>query len=122
MESKKASGVKFDNGKPMFSLIPPEVLFALSKLYTDGAEKYDPRNWEKGMRYMRMADALQRHFWKWMMGFDFDEETPNAHHLIAVIFSAISLYVYQIREIGTDDRPDLDWNSFSDFVEKARLE
>lgn len=38
--SKPEAGIKLDEGKEMFELLPPRVLFLIAKLYTNGAKKY----------------------------------------------------------------------------------
>ena len=49
-------GVKFDQDKERFELLPPEALFELSRLYTNGAKKYEARNWERGIAYARVIE------------------------------------------------------------------
>ena len=43
-----------DEGKPRYSLIPPEPLKRLAMLYVRGAEKYDDHNWVKGQPTSRI--------------------------------------------------------------------
>lgn len=95
--------LRLDDGKERFDLLPPEALFALSELYTRGAQKYAARGWEEGMDWGRCFAALMRHAWKWMRGEDYDPET-GAHHMIAVAWNAFALYVYHVRKVGKDDR------------------
>ena len=87
------TGVKHDQGKPDFSLLPPEALFELAKLYTFGAAKYAPRNWELGMDTDRLFAALQRHAWAWKQGEVLDTET-QLHHMASVAFCAFALITY----------------------------
>ena len=47
-------GLKHDQGKLRFDLIPPEALIELAKVLTYGASKYNDRNWEFGMAYGRL--------------------------------------------------------------------
>jgi hypothetical protein len=98
-----AGGVKFDDEKPRFDLIPPEAITELAKLMTMGAKKYDDRNWEKGMRWGRTFAALNRHLWKFWNGQEIDPET-GVHHMVAVIWNAVALYTFVARGIGEDDR------------------
>jgi hypothetical protein len=102
MVDERTPGIKFDEGKPRFDLIPPEFLLELAKLYTVGAEKYTPRNWEKGMAWSRPLAALYRHLNKWQMGESVDPET-GINHLVSAIWNAIALYTYETRHIGEDD-------------------
>jgi len=60
------TGVKKDEGKARFELLPYEVLAAVARILTAGAKKYADRNWEKGIAYGRVFGAAQRHltnFW-----------------------------------------------------------
>lgn len=74
------AGVKLDNGKLRYSLIPPEALEELAKVMTFGAEKYTPNGWksvpEAKERYM---DALFRHIEKYRKGEKFDNESNISH-------------------------------------------
>lgn len=92
-----------DDGKSRMDLIPPEMPEALGQLYRRGAEKYSPRGWEEGMSWGRCFASLLRHAFKWARGEDYDSET-GAHHMIAVVWNATALYVYHVRNKGTDDR------------------
>lgn len=97
-------GLRFNDNKPRFDLIPPEAILALAEHYTVGARKYADRNWERGMDYSKCFASLERHVWAWMSGEDQDEET-GSHHMIAAAWNALALFVYHKREIGVDDRP-----------------
>jgi len=98
-----AGGVKHDIGKPRYELIAPEFLHGLAKILTFGAEKYDDRNWEKGMAWGRPFGALQRHLWAWWNGEEIDAETGKSHlHHAACCLMFLS--AYEARNIGLDDR------------------
>ncbi len=49
-------------------LLPYRALMAVSKIFEEGAKKYDANNWRKGIPLSRYADSGPRHFAKWMMG------------------------------------------------------
>ena len=97
-------GLRYNDGKPRFDLLPPEALKALAAHYGKGAEKYAARNWERGMDWCKCFASLERHAWAWMGGEDLDPEN-GSHHMIAVAWNAIALFTYAMRNIGTDDRP-----------------
>ncbi len=96
-------GLRYDDNKPRYDLIPPEAMDELALLYTIGAKKYAERNWERGMNWGKVFGSLMRHAWKWMRGQEYDEET-GVHHMIHVAWNAIALYIYYVRKIGLDDR------------------
>ena len=100
-------GVKFDQGKIPMHLHPPEPLFAIGEIWDFGQKKYSARNWEEGMDWSRPFGALMRHMWAWWGGEKKDPETGKSHlwHAGCCIFMLIT---YEIRGIGTDDRPRID--------------
>lgn len=94
---------KFDTGKPSYSLLPPDALAELVKVYDIGARKYSRGNWENGMEWHRVFDALQRHAWAFWSGQD-NDPVDGQHHLASVAWAALTLIAYQKRGIGSDDR------------------
>jgi hypothetical protein len=48
-------------GKGRFDLITPVAQRRLARVYETGAEKYEPRNWEKGFPLSRLLDSAKRH-------------------------------------------------------------
>jgi len=95
--------VKHDEGKLRYDLIPPYALSALAEVYTIGAQKYGDRNWEKGMSFGRVFGALCRHAWAWWAGEKKDQE-DGQHHLASVVWCAFTLFEYERRGTGIDDR------------------
>lgn len=96
-------GVKHDQDKLPYDLIPPELMESVAKVLQFGAKKYAPRNWEKGMDWSRVFSALQRHSWAWWKGEDKDPETGFSHLEHAACCIAF-LLAYEQREVGKDDR------------------
>lgn len=99
-----AQSFKYDEGKVRYDLVPPLALEALAKVYTMGAAKYSPRNWEKGMDWSKCYAAAQRHLQDYWKGEDLDPES-GLPHLAHAAWNCVALLEYYIREIGTDDRP-----------------
>ena len=98
-----SNGVKLDAGKTRFDLLPPDALQAVAQVYTFGAEKYAPRNWEKGMDWGRVYAAGQRHMNSFWGGEARDPETGYLHTAHAG-FAALTLTAYQLRSVGEDTR------------------
>jgi hypothetical protein len=96
--------VKFDEGKPAYHLLPPELLEETARVLEYGAKKYAPRNWEAGMHWSRPFGALMRHMWAWWRGEATDPETGFSHLAHAACCIAF-LLAYEARKIGGDDRP-----------------
>jgi hypothetical protein len=104
-------GVKHDTGKLPYELLPWDAVEEVVKVLQFGAQKYAARNWEKGMSWSRIFGAIQRHgVAMFQRGENKDPETQLLHtaHLAC---EALFLLAYQLRKVGTDDRPfkiDLD--------------
>jgi len=97
------SGVKFDEGKPSVSLIPPTAILEEAKVMGYGAGKYGRNNWLKGMAWSRLASAAFRHLLAWELGEENDQET-GISHLAHVRCCVAMLMWYQEKSLGTDDR------------------
>lgn len=74
------AGVKFDGGKPRWSLLPPGTLIEVVHVLTAGAKKYSDDDWMKVPdARRRYYDALHRHVEAWWGGEDLDPETERPH-------------------------------------------
>lgn len=64
------TGAKRDvqSGKGRYDLLPPAAVFALARVFEEGAKKYSARNFEKGMPLSRFIDSLLRHIFKHLEG------------------------------------------------------
>jgi len=75
------NGIKFDDNKPEYGLLPAIALDDIVKALTYGAQKYDRDNWRKvpdGER--RYFDAMMRHLWAIKRGEALDSETGLSHY------------------------------------------
>jgi hypothetical protein len=96
--------VKHDEDKARFDLIPLQALWRLAEVYTLGAKKYAPRNWEKGMAWGRVFSAVMRHLWKWWGGETNDPE-DGISHLMHAAWGCFTLFEYEHTHVEFDDRP-----------------
>lgn len=102
--SEASVGLRYDDGKLRYELIPPEWDEALAEVLTKGAAKYAPRNWEKGMAWSKLIGSGMRHLAKFLTGERYDKET-GCHHLAHMAWNALALMSYDLREIGENDLP-----------------
>lgn len=86
-----------------YDLVPPAAAHALAEHYGRGCAKYTDRNWERGYAWGLSIAALERHFNAWKRGESYDPEN-GAHHLTAVAWHAFTLFEFERRRLGTDDR------------------
>lgn len=96
------SGAVRDNGKGKgrFDLLSTQMLFRLARHYENGALKYEPRNFEKGMPISRCVDAAMRHLIKYLAGWN-DED-----HLAAVCWNIAAIMLYEERMPELMDLPE----------------
>ena len=97
-KKSKNGGIKFDDDKPDYSLIPPNALDDVAKVLTIGAKKYDRHNWKKldniNDRYFA---AAQRHMWALLKDETHDPETGIHHsaHAICCMMFLLEFYYLQ---------------------------
>ena len=66
-------GLRYNEGKLRYDLVPPSASEALAEVLTHGAKKYAERNWEKGLTWMSVIASIERHTAEFKKGNDFDE-------------------------------------------------
>jgi hypothetical protein len=98
-----SEGVKYDQDKLRFDLLPIGPLNELVKVYTMGAKKYTDRNWEKGIAYGRVYAAVMRHLTAFWSGEDIDSES-GLPHLAHVAWGCFALMEYLNTHPEMDDR------------------
>ena len=98
-------GRKDISGKPRFDLIPPEALLSLAEVYSLGVQKYEDRNWEKGIPFSTALGALKRHLNSFELGNMINTTDGNQEHIAHVMWWAVALVTFIKR--GRDDLNDL---------------
>lgn len=74
------TGVKFDQDKPQWTLVPFKAFDEVVKVLTIGARKYAPDNWKKVPNArQRYIDAAFRHMSAYAGGEKLDAETGKNH-------------------------------------------
>ena len=92
-------GIKYDDSKPDYSLIPPRALNDLVKVLTFGAKKYDRDNWKKVENAeQRYFAAAQRHLWAVLRGETHDPESGEHHYAHALCCIMYLLEFYSLQE------------------------
>lgn len=105
MDKDFSKGLKYDDGKDMWDLLPVDSLREIVKVLTHGSRKYSPRNWELGLEYNRPYGAALRHLTSFWEGEDLDDET-GLEHLAHAACCILFLLSFQLREMKKfDNRP-----------------
>ncbi len=73
------NGVRFNEGKPRWSLVHYQSMVPMIRVLEYGAEKYDDHNWKKGLVPVEVLECLQRHVAALMDGEEFDKESGQPH-------------------------------------------
>lgn len=103
-ETNQLIGTKYDTGKLRYDLVNSDAHKRMVEILTFGAQKYDARNWERGMPWSRIIASLKRHLAAIEAGQDFDPESGKLHvDHVACNTHFLSAY-YKIYPQG-DDRP-----------------
>ena len=100
-------GIKKDEGKDRWELLPVNAVRQIVKVFTHGAVKYDSRNWEKGIKFGRVYAALQRHLNAWWEGEDNDSEFGLSHlaHAGCCLLFLLHYSLFKGKYKEFDDRP-----------------
>lgn len=84
-------GLKFDQGKERWDLLPWEQVGEIVKILTFGAEKYSENGWQKVKPFKsRYFAAMVRHIVLWVGGEKVDRES-GFHHLAHAATNALFL-------------------------------
>jgi hypothetical protein len=91
----ESKGLRYNEGKLRWSLLQWKALVEVLKVTEMGAEKYSPRNWEKGLSYSDTYDSAQRHLVKWYLKEDNDEESKLSH-LAHAAWNCLTLLEFEL--------------------------
>jgi 5'(3')-deoxyribonucleotidase len=100
----KQEGLRFNEGKIRYDLVPTYAQQEYVKVLTAGSKKYAERNWELGMKWSKAIASLKRHLAAFESGEDYDPETGLLHTAHAMCNAAFLTEYYKIYPQG-DDRP-----------------
>lgn len=78
-----SEGLKYDAGKLRLELIPPSAVLSIGAVMTYGAQKYAPDSW-RGVEVKRYQGALMRHWYAYLSGEVYDQESglPHIEHVL----------------------------------------
>jgi hypothetical protein len=102
MEKKKEEGLRFNQGKTRYDLVPAFAQEQYAKVLTKGAEKYGDSNWKLGMRWSKVLASLERHLAAIKLGEDTDSETGLLHAAHIMCNAAFLTEYYKIYPQGDD--------------------
>ena len=71
--------MRFNEGKPQYSLIDLTSLEPMARVLEFGAQKYARDNWKKGMPFNKILDSMLRHIAAMQAGEMIDPESGLPH-------------------------------------------
>ena len=71
--------LRYNEGKPDYSLIPIELLEQAARVLEYGASKYERVNWKRPTHWSVSFACLMRHMSAWQAGEDLDPESGHSH-------------------------------------------
>ena len=98
MKEMNQNEIKFDAGKPRYSLIPPLALEGVANVLTFGAEKYSANSWQLIEDRSRYMDALIRHIEAVRKGEIYDQDS-GLQHMAHVATNAMFLFEFTAKDI-----------------------
>lgn len=96
-------GTKHDGNKPPMSLIPTKALIEEAYVWGMGEKKYGRYNWEKGLIFSRLIDAILRHVTAYNNGETLDPESGRSH-MAHIRCDAAMLIEFESTRPDLDDR------------------
>lgn len=103
-EQDKGTALRFNEGKLRYDLVHPWAHEQMVRVLTKGAEKYAPRNWEKGMVWSKVYESAERHMAAIKRGEDYDPESGELHAAHLACNAHFMIAYYKIFPQG-DNRP-----------------
>lgn len=76
-------GLRYNTGKPRWSLVDFDTLEGMVKVLEFGASKYSDDNWKLGLKTKGITESLMRHLVAYLRGEDIDQESglPHVDHI-----------------------------------------
>ena len=90
------SALRYNTGKPKWSLVHMRSLVPMIRVLEYGAEKYEPFNWQKPTERNTLIDSMQRHMAALIDGNELDDESGLTH--IGHIMANAMFYSYHFVE------------------------
>ncbi len=93
-------------GIPYMRQVPLEAVAAGAVALEYGAQKYENRNWEKGLPWQQLLDSTRRHLDDFERGMNYDDgdDGSGLHQVCMIMAGAMMLSASVIRGVGEDDR------------------
>lgn len=106
MEDNIEQGLRHNQSKPQWSLVPQTALIPMVEVLEFGAKKYAPYNWMKGLSVKEICESMKRHLDSFMEGENHDLESKLSH-IGHIQCNALFLSWMMQNRPDMDDRVDI---------------
>lgn len=107
-KKKDDKAVRYNEGKPMYSLVPVELEEAAARSFTEGQEKYPKNNHFKPMNWETPYNSLMRHMKAWASGEDLDSDCTEGWDITHLERAASNLAML-LRNVKNNPEGDFRW-------------
>lgn len=97
MEEK---ALRYNEGKPKWSLVPFKSLEPMVRVLEYGCEKYSKDNWKRGLDDTEILESLSRHLFA-LMGGEIKDKGSQQHHIGHILANAMFYSYNQIKPRDT---------------------
>lgn len=112
---------KHNGDKLRYELIPTRPLMMLAGVFSFDATKYAAENWRKGLSWIELTAAIQRHLDAFKSGQNNDPTNGGMPHMASVAWCAFVLMEYAFTHPELDDRIDQSTGMVSTYPELQEL-
>lgn len=91
--------LKFDEGKPQPTLVHPEMITGLARIFEYGLTKYSRNSWMNFTAEQAascLPDSALRHLFAWLQGERIDQESGR-HHLLHAAWNLLVMWWHDTR-------------------------
>ena len=110
MEEKS---LRYNEGKPQWSLVDFKSLEPLVRVMEYGAQKYARENWKKGLDLNQILESMSRHLFALMSGEIVDPESGCEH--IGHIMANAMFWEYHYIKQCNEERNSIKWKDGCPF-------
>jgi hypothetical protein len=93
-------------GKGRYDLISPIAMRRLSKIYENGAIKYEARGWEKGLPFHSLLDSAKRHLNQFQEGYTDEDHLGQCLWNVAALIHEQEMIERGLLPKELNDLPD----------------
>jgi len=104
MQVFATGAIRYPSEDLRYDLISPVALRRLAATYAEGAEKYSPRNWEKGIPTSNLWNHMMVHLEQWRQGATDEDHLGHAFWNLAAImhFEEVMPSMNDMKEVEND--------------------